>query len=304
MSQPHSKDVKIPFACQDSVILYQNFKYYYRCFGKKNRKISPILMLSGAFQNMNSWKKFADFFSVRTKVVLTDLPGVGKADPVSEEHDMDFFVACIINLIDKLKIKKINIIAASYGTPIAHRFAQLYPERVDRLALTGTMKKIPKEKRKKVANTIKSVINGDMEKFAEEIFNILLCKNKSHTIKKFELAKRIIISGCKSLNEDQKAKYIFNTKRLLTQPPLDLQKKSKVPAIVFTGEYDPFTKPKYCKEIANSFNKAVFVTIKNADHLYHIEQPEIATKLTFDFFVDTPIKKNENISQITYIVNS
>ena len=257
-------------------------------------------MLSGAFQNMDSWKKFSDFFSKETLVVLADLPGVGKSDPVPEDLNMEFFCDCIKNLLDHLQIKKINIIAASYGTPIAHRFAQLFPKKMAKLVLTGTMREIPKNKRNKVSKTLKTISSGNMPLFAEEISEILLRKNKAYDIKKFELANRIILSVCKSLNEDEKEKYIHNTKRLLTHQPLDLTHKSKVPALVFTGEYDPFTKPKYCEEIAKTFKKSVFVTIKNADHLYHIEQPEVASNLTFNFFKNMPIQDKSALHSIKY----
>ena len=59
--------------------------------------------------------------------------------------------------------------------------------------------------------------------------------------------------------------------RLLHHEPLDLGAAPAVPALVFTGEHDVYTRPELCHEVASAFESATFTTIRSADHLFHLE---------------------------------
>ena len=109
-----------------------------------------MVLLSGAFQTMDSWKNFTKVLSKKFSVVLIDLPGSGKADFLPYRFGGDFLVEAINHMFDQLKIKKANIIAASYGTPTAFNFAAKYPEKVAHLVMGGVMKEMPEESKNDV----------------------------------------------------------------------------------------------------------------------------------------------------------
>ncbi len=68
----------------DKKLNYQGYDYFYRVIENKNNNFEPTFFISGAFQNMDSWKKYVNYFSCETTVILTDLPGTGKSDTVYE----------------------------------------------------------------------------------------------------------------------------------------------------------------------------------------------------------------------------
>lgn len=276
-------------------IRYKGYTFHYRYFGKSTLSTYPILMLSGAFQNMESWKRFADFFETKTEVLLTDLPGTGQSDPITETTPIDFQSDCVAYLMEKLNIKKVNIIATSYGSPIAHRLAQLYPNKINSLVLAGTMKEVPQSKRADIQESIR-LIEDDATKFAEKMVSILMAQQEFKWVNKNKLAKRVLYTVCKGLTDREKHHYIINTKRLLNLEPLDLSIQPVVSTLVFTGEYDPFTRPEYCRDIAQSFQRAMFTTIKGADHLFHMEQFEVTLNLLYRFFM--PLDEVEGIHSI------
>lgn len=252
-------------------------------------------MLSGAFQNMDSWKRFADFFEEKTTVLLVDLPGTGQSDPITEHTPIQFQSDCAAYLINSLDIKKVNIIATSYGSPIGHCLSQTKPQLVNKLVLAGTMKEIPQSKRADIQESIR-LVEANSNQFATKMVEILMSQDEFEWVNKDKLAKRVLFSVCKGLSDKEKHHYIINTKRLLNLEPLDLSIMPDMPTLVFTGEFDPFTKPEYCRDIAQSFRRALFTTIKGADHLFHMEQFETTLELFYRFFM--PLAEVEGIHQI------
>jgi pimeloyl-ACP methyl ester carboxylesterase len=55
-------------------------RYCCRVTAHVRPEFAPIVFLSGAFQTMDSWARFAKAFTPLTTVVLVDLPGTGRSD--------------------------------------------------------------------------------------------------------------------------------------------------------------------------------------------------------------------------------
>ena len=92
------------------------------------------------------------------------------------------------------------------------------------------------------------------------------------------------------LSRDDKTKYIENTKRLLEYKNGYWDFKYKSPVLVCTGEYDKFTKPEYCSEIATFFSNSTTITVKNSDHLCNIEQFNYTNNLITTFLMDKSLQ--------------
>ena len=147
----------------DRWLVHEGLRYCYRVLPHPRPAFEPTLFLSGAFQTMESWALFARAFGPLTTVVLVDPPGMGRSDLLPEAFGIDYLAHTVRQLLDHLAIDRINIVAASYGTPAAFRLAQLYPDRVGRVALAGTMKEIPAHVREDVRETTaaaKSLLRG------------------------------------------------------------------------------------------------------------------------------------------------
>jgi pimeloyl-ACP methyl ester carboxylesterase len=246
----------------------------------------PTLFLSGAFQTMESWARFARAFSPCTAVVLVDPPGMGRADPLPSHVGLDLLAEAVRGVIDHLALDRINLVAASYGTPAAYRLAQMYPSRVARIALAGTMKEIPAHVRERVRATTMAALRGDGELLAQQVVDGLLSRDAG-AIARRQLAERVLRSGLVRMSAAELRQYAANTIRLLEHPPLDLNDRIRGPkALVFTGEHDCFTVPDACLEVATAFDDALFTTVRGADHLFHIEQFDAVCALLLAFMRD------------------
>jgi pimeloyl-ACP methyl ester carboxylesterase len=140
-----------------------------------------------------------------------------------------------------------------------------------------------------------------MEKFAWfATHNGLICLDPEKQVERRELAIRILSSELKNMSRDAAERYIMNTTRLLNYQSIDISDSPDVCTLVFTGEYDVFTIPEYCREIASSFSDAIFTSIKNADHLFHIEKYDTTLELLLRFVKDLPLEKIKGCNEIEY----
>jgi pimeloyl-ACP methyl ester carboxylesterase len=172
------------------------YDYYYRVIEGKSNNFEPTFFISGAFQDMDSWKRFANAFSNETTVILADLPGTGKSDLVDDNVSLDFFSEAIYKIIEDIGVEKVYLVSASYGTPLAYTFAKNYPELVSKLVLAGTMKEIPFHMREKILQSVQLAERNLMEKFAWfATHNGLICLDPEKQVERRELAIRILSSS-------------------------------------------------------------------------------------------------------------
>lgn len=77
----------------DQTLSCDGFRFPYRILHGDDPDRIPVLFLGGAFQSMNSWKRFVSVFHPERTVLLVDLPGMGQADFLPESYGLDFFRA-------------------------------------------------------------------------------------------------------------------------------------------------------------------------------------------------------------------
>jgi pimeloyl-ACP methyl ester carboxylesterase len=281
-------DVAAPASQEDRWLEKEGLRYCYRVRHHDQPEFPPTLFLSGAFQTMESWARFAKAFAPFTTVILLDPPGMGRSDLLPQEFGIDFLAGCVRDLIDSQKFDRINIVAASYGTPVAYRLAQMHPDRLGRIVLAGTMREIPPHIRERVRESVETALIGNRQLLAEQVANGLLCRNPHVAIDRRIVAERVLRSGLLRMTDVELRQYASNTTRLLEHEPLDLSRSIRGPeALVFTGEHDCFTRPEHCRQVAEAFGRALFTTINRADHLFHIEQFDVVRDLLLHFMQGT-----------------
>ncbi len=287
---------------EDRLIHYLGFNYYYRIIHSAMRPKGrpPILLLSGAFQDKNSWKKYITAFCQDCRIILVDLPGAGDSDLLPYTYDLAFLTEALRKIVIELQVDKIDLICVSYGTPIGYSFAKKYPEKISHLILMGTMKKIPDEVWDATRYAVLKVQENKMHEFAVHVINTLTYREDPGKINNSKLVERILYGALVKMNEDHKKKFIENTTRLLVQPPLDISGTMNTKSLIVTGEYDVYTKPGYCREIAQSIRNSVFLTVKNADHLFHLEQYPVTVEVIQSFIRDASMESIEGINKVEY----
>jgi len=277
---------------------FEGFNYYCTIQKSEFKKCNPIVVLGGAFQNMQSWSKHLEYYVQLADVVLVDLPGTGKSDILPHEYSIEFLASTLHHLLLKLKIDKIEMVCASYGTPIGIIFASTFREMVSKLILIGTMKAFPPHRRKQVEYSFETLSSNNMSTFSNDILEILMNRDRIDSIRRYAAVHKVLSKIVKNTNQDGKCKYVENSKRLLNYTPGENIFSFDAPTLIFTGEHDSFTRPEFCREIASTLKNATFTTIQESDHLCSNEQFAITNKLIAAFLLNNDLNAIEGINKV------
>ena len=102
---------------------------------------APVVMLHGGGPGASGWSNFGTNvgpLSERFRVILMDLPGFGKSDPVVVTGPRAAYNARIVSgLLKQLEIPKAHLIGNSLGGATSARTAIDFPDQVDKLVLMG-----------------------------------------------------------------------------------------------------------------------------------------------------------------------
>jgi pimeloyl-ACP methyl ester carboxylesterase len=285
-------------------ISYQGLNYCYTINVNNSALMDPIFFVSGAFQDMNSWKLISKHFLSKATLIHADLPGMGQADQLPSTYTFDFLVETIRHILKTIDITKVYIISASYGTPIAYKYAQKYPHTVSKLVMAGTMARLSVYTRSLIKKSITIAKTGDSKKFADFVLNngLMYCKSDADLkINKFDFVKRLLLQQLGAFTTKEIENYVQNSERLLREDTLNLIKPMEVETLIFTGENDVFTTPKKSRELAVALHRTVFTTIKNADHLFHLEQTKTTIELLLGFGMNNLPNVQDNCNRIEFL---
>jgi pimeloyl-ACP methyl ester carboxylesterase len=99
----------------------------------------PILLISGATGDMNSWDPSTlKSLSSNHTVIIFDNCGVANTTTGSKAFSIQQFANDTVGLLDALKIQKANVLGHSLGGIVAQQLAVTHPEKVNRLILVST----------------------------------------------------------------------------------------------------------------------------------------------------------------------
>ena len=255
---------------------------------------TPVLLVSGGLQSTRLERRFAEHFARSTTVIVCHLPGTRRSDTLPSCHGLDFLAFAMANVLDRLEIPRVHVVAASYGGPIAYHFAQRFPASVERLVLAGVMKEMPQAVRASALRTLAALGDERMADFAREVADGLLCTDPGKPIERRAVARRLLTRQFERMGPAGRVRYCSNTRRQLDHLNLDLEAAPRVPVLVFTGEHDVYTPPSACREIAVAFDEAVFTTIRRADHLFHLERFDATLSLVSWFLLGSQIANVED----------
>ena len=258
----------------------------------------PLVCIGGAFQNIDSWTQTADWFQPERALLLVDLPGMGDSPLLSNEFDIEFLCESLDNCLQEFGVETASVLAASYGSLIAYRFAQLYPHRIAHLILVGIMAELDQAQVAWARQHIARIQSDPTYEFSDEIVSLLISEHMLKT-RRGRVIARMLRKRLDALTGDNVRKYVSNTSRIIEHEPLNISQPPLVPTLVFTGEHDHLTPPRAGRECAETIPGAWFTTIRDADHLCHLQQFDSCVNLVSKFLNDETLFGSKGCNEIT-----
>lgn len=116
---------------KDTFKSVDNNLVYYEVHGDKG---PAIVLVYGVACLMNHWVYQVSELSKNHRVILFDYRGHHKSE-TTKKLNTDLVAKDVKALLDHLKIEKAHLVGHSFGVPVGVRFANLFPEALDRLVL-------------------------------------------------------------------------------------------------------------------------------------------------------------------------
>ena len=115
---------------RDGIIVLDGLHFHYRDWGDPDAP--PVMLLHAYLQHARTWDTVANDLADRFRVVALDQRGFGESQWAADYHELRL-VADVAEFVDALGLGSISLIGFSIGGSAAITYAQLYPDRVERI---------------------------------------------------------------------------------------------------------------------------------------------------------------------------
>ena len=239
----------------------QNQNYYF--FKKKNT--IPIVFIHGVGLDHQMWTQQVSYFN-EFSILTYDLLGHGKTPCDKDKLSLRDFSNQLLELLDYLKIEKINLIGFSLGSLIALDFSSYIQKKVEKLILIGTTYKRSDQERSLVLDRFNQAkLNKPISKKAlKRWFSDEYLKTHPEIYEKF---MKILDKKPEDHSNFLKAYKLFAHH----QDNVEAIKKISTKTLVMTGTNDLGSTVAMSKTLSNDLINSRFIEINNGKHLCSIE---------------------------------
>jgi len=230
-------------------------------FNKKDQTV-PIVFIHGVGLTYEIWQPQLDFFKDRSTLSY-DILGHGKSSLNKQDISFDDFSDQLINLIDELKIDKIHLIGFSIGSLIARNFATKFNDRLQSLALLGSIYKRSEQQQK--------IVNERFNQAKQELKLSKLALKRWFTDKYLESNPNTYEKISSILSSNNMSNFLKVYELFVNHKNDEDFKKIKANTLVMTGENDVGSTIEMSKELNKIIINSELKIIKNGKHLCGIE---------------------------------
>lgn len=273
----------------------RDYKVEYLAFSTpENQHKTPVVFLGGAFQSFMSFKHEVELVYGTHPVILADFPSQGGNDQLAPELNLNDYAEFIEMFCQSQNLGRIMMLGISYGSAIATLFATAYPERLERLLLSGITCFRRQSLITLLEDSLAQLAQGKMKEFATTAVCNLLNHSRLEQTEVGVTYRRMLFRQISRLNENEQARYAQNTQRLLDFE--GFTNFPSCPTLIATGQYDNFTTPAENAAVAIQCKQATFALIDNADHLSQHERQKETSILFHSFMCAQPLDNLEGIT--------
>tara|TARA_Y100000996_G_scaffold171172_1_gene133065 strand:+ start:129 stop:911 length:783 start_codon:yes stop_codon:yes gene_type:complete len=256
------------------------FKEYKDSFGNyyqlSNSKDSPVtIFIHGVGLDNTMWYPQKKFFSSKP-ILFYDLINHGQSVGGFRDLNFDIFSKQLLNLINELKLEKVNIVGFSIGALIAQHFTERFYNKVNKLVLIASVFKRSEDQIKTVQNRYNEALNGSSitEDSINRWFSRNFLKNNPETYNFFY----------KLLEKKNNDDFLSAYKVFVESDKHNLDYVNfNMPTLIMTGENEIGSTPMMSENINKEISGSELYIIKNAKHGATIEQAHAVNKKLNNF---------------------
>ncbi len=229
---------------------------YYSVLPEKKNSGKTIIFLHGWGVDSKLWLGLIPKLIDRNySLYFLDLPGFGQSQDPNTIYAINDYKKIVYEFIEKLNIKKTNLIGHSFGGRIALKIASENPDFLEKIVLVDAAGVVHNSRKKKIMAII--------SKFIKPIFMPSFMQ---------PLRKRFYMSIGSEYLENIKLSKIFS--KVVMEDLSPFFSKIKKQVLIIWGEDDKITPLDDGKLMNKIITKSKLVILKRAGHFCFIDQPE------------------------------
>ena len=242
-----------------------NFDPNQNCYLFNKKDTVPLVFIHGVGLDHQMWSHQVGYFNEYSTLTY-DLLGHGKTPWNKDKLTLKDFSNQLLELIDHLKIEKINLIGFSLGSLIALDFSSRFQKKIEKLVLIGTTYKRSDKERSFVLDRYNQAkLNKPISKQAlKRWFSDKYIENNPQT---YDLFMKILNKEPKDHKNFLKAYELFANH----YDDFEAIKKIDRKTLVMTGSDDVGSTPAMSKELVKDLVNSTYIEIQNGKHLCSIE---------------------------------
>ena len=264
---------------------------FFRKFGSG----PPLIILHGLYGSSDNWITIGKALAERFTVYLVDQRNHGNS-PHSDDHNYDLMKQDLLEFTIQHNLNKINLIGHSMGGKTVMSFAGDYPDRVASMVIIdigpGSYLTVEKSGMRTIEH--RQIIQGMLAVRPEEITDREEAENRLAPFVDSERARQFLLKNLVRA-KDGSYRWRVNVRalekdidKIMDGLPLDDLNNhpgiSGFPVLFIRGEKSPYIPDKDIPSIQKMFPASHVVTIPDAGHWLHVEQPALLIK-TLKYFL-------------------
>jgi len=242
-------------------------KLNYKFFGTG----PPLIILHGLFGMLDNWRTIARMLENKYQCILVDLRNHGRS-PHDDEMNYQVMSKDVLELMNDLHIDHTILMGHSMGGKVAMQFALTYPDRVEKLIVVDIApKKYPLHHNHEI-EAIQSVEPAKLKNRAEaeEILTRFLSDDKATIQFLLKNLSRLPKGGFEWKANMPVLITMYNQLMVAIVASTTFDK----PVLFIRGERSNSLKDEDWPSILSLFPHAHLITIADAGHWVHTDQPE------------------------------
>jgi 3-oxoadipate enol-lactonase len=228
----------------------------------------PIVLLHGYCGSHQYWDEVIPSLSQSGRVITLDLRGHGASSAGEGVYSMEQLAEDLVQLLDKLKLPKVNLFGHSVGGYIALAFAERYPERLLTFGLVHSTSlpdgEAAQANRLKAAEAIRT--KGVIPFVDELIPKLFVEAHRQSMPEQLKKAKEI---GYKTSTDGAAGCALGMRERPNRSSVLE---QLDVPILLLAGEFDELIPPE--RRFPVSKDNITSLTLGNVAHMSMMEDPQ------------------------------
>lgn len=238
------------------------------------KKEQTIVFSNSLGTDLRMWDKQVELLGQEFNILRYDTRGQGKSEVIEGEYSIEMLGNDVLNLLDCLKIEKVNFCGLSIGGLTGQWLGIHAPERLNKLILCNTAVKIGNAEgwntRIEIVqkNGLDSIVSGTQERWFTSEF---VTENKDEVDAVLAMFVQTQLAG-----------YISCCAAVRDADFTDEVSKIPVPTLIISGTEDLVTTIKDGDFLMEKIPNSILAAFKTA-HISNIEKADDFTKLLIEF---------------------